>query len=1723
MKRRLESEPPPPDSSSAVGVGGAGSGGVPTQSVFSRAPGVAGGPPLSPRVPPQVVQPVVTATVAAGPVGFVPASKPLSVAERVESMPGSVVQAFPPQPTAQTAYATSSSSGSMPTATTAPSVSVKVPGGLQGGAPTSSPLQAVGHHVQPAPPHGLHQTSAHGALRHKVHGCLTPTGSAAAPAAGLGSAGAAAAQAAGQQQQQQFQRLKVEDALSYLDQVKYKFGNQPQVYNDFLDIMKEFKSQSIDTPGVIHRVSDLFKGHPELIVGFNTFLPPGYKIEVQSNDQGYACQVSVSMPTSTMSATTTLVHTPTGTITHPAAPPTAVPAAVSGPSAAVPPVPQAAVVPAPGNGPAKPNLGGLHGRSSAPAATATYHLTGVSTAAATNAAPAASTPVAGPATHHHTPPGAAAAAAVAAAAAGYAPPPLPAAATPVTAVQTAAAVPGGLPNNTSAAAHHNSHHHHHHHHGAGAGPQAGTGALAESAASSLHPPPPPSQGQPVEFNHAINYVNKIKNRFQGQPDKYKRFLEILHTYQKEQRNLKEGALAPGKQLTEAEVYAQVAKLFENQEDLLAEFGQFLPDATSHQAALGKGPNDHVGLVKKAGVSSSLKPSYNSLSSPGSREIPSLGSSDHHRSSTSTAGGASTADRPGIGGAGSSSLGSSSGSGGVSGSGKPGHAGGQLKRSPSYASTSPGGSGAHHGPPAKKHKMTSLRDVSLAEAGKYGSLSDYAFFDKTRKALKNQEVYENFLRCLVLFNHEIVSRTELVQLVTPFLGKFPELFRWFKDFLNYSDSIMPSTAGHGPAGTSGLSGHHHGGAEPIPNNVARQDRPTGDLAMEIDYTACKRLGASYCALPKSYAQPKCSGRTPLCREVLNDTWVSFPTWSEDSTFVTSRKTQYEEYIYRCEDERFELDVVIETNAATIRVLEAVNKKLSRMSPEEVARFRLDDCLGGSSPTIHQRALRRIYGDKAADIVEGLKKNPVVAVPVVLRRLKAKEEEWREAQKGFNKLWREQNEKYYLKSLDHQGINFKQNDLKALRSKSLFNEIETLYDERHEQAEEGDADSGGVNAGGPHLVLPYKDRSVLDDAANLLIHHVKRQTGIHKEDKQRIKLLLRQFLPDMFSHPRQQLSDDERDDEDEKEEVDLETCTPPGNSTNSGPNTSTASPANPAAGQSSTSGTSSGSSRGRKGDAPVKKEPLDGDVKLGAHSSGSGGDSDPARPMGMGGMAGVHPDETYTLFFGNNNWYLFLRLHQILCERLTRMYERAVQLAADEARYRRGRKESTAIALRLKPKSEIEVEDYYPAFLDMVKNVLDGNMDANAYEDTLREMFGIHAYIAFTLDKVVSYAVRQLQNLVSDETCQECVELFHQESRRGATGGLCVTAHQRQGSELLYQKKAESALSDENCFKIHVYKKDCKVAIELLDTEGEEADPPVDVDKWSTYVEHYANNGVGSTTGTNQGVTSTGDTHARSEEDRGDLSDPDEVESFLESGLCGRRKPVFLPRNVRLWRRRSGSLFHSGGWARSSESLSTDPDVKPEKTDDSGNTATGVKRKDKADKSSSEDDKSPEVERGKGSSKARVNNTNNSSSSGGGSGAASLNDIVTSDSTQCRFNINQYRMVFVVNKENYLYKRQALQRAHQSHPAVSRNLSARFSRWHVSWAREHVSDTQHRTCVDWLMGRGEGVVPNRTRVLSDNDTARPPYRAYNRYSVDRLGQPQQNQSSVSGTSSSGNNDP
>lgn len=60
----------------------------------------------------------------------------------------------------------------------------------------------------------------------------------------------------------------------------------------------------------------------------------------------------------------------------------------------------------------------------------------------------------------------------------------------------------------------------------------------------------------------------------------------------------------------------------------------------------------------------------------------------------------------------------------------------------------------------------------------------------------------------------------------------------------------------------------------------------------------------------------------------------------------------------------------------------------------------------------------------------------------------------------------------------------------------------------------------------------------------------------------------------------------------------------------------------------------------------------------------------------------------------------------------------------------------------PAVDVDVEDYYSVFLEMVRNLLDGNMEPAQYEDSLREMFTIHAYIAFTMDKLIQSIVRQV---------------------------------------------------------------------------------------------------------------------------------------------------------------------------------------------------------------------------------------------------------------------------------------------------------------------------------------------------------------------------------------------
>lgn len=272
----------------------------------------------------------------------------------------------------------------------------------------------------------------------------------------------------------------MQDALSYLDQVKVQFSSDPHVYNQFLDIMKDFKSQAIDTPGVIRRVSTLFAGHPNLISGFNTFLPPGYKIECGTEDDPNAIRVTTPMGTQVSPMGSALPSN--GGSTNPADWFGGI------------------------RRDTRPNFG-VDGRGRASPLERLEVLPDDTFASYSRRVDARNVG------HLHD--------AAVSATSGM---PMP---------DMTPAIGGGL---------------------GMIGQQQGGLSLEKRG--------------PVEFNHAISYVNKIKNRFAQQPEIYKQFLEILQTYQRESKPIQD-------------VYAQVTRLFDGAPDLLQDFKQFLPESAAH--------------------------------------------------------------------------------------------------------------------------------------------------------------------------------------------------------------------------------------------------------------------------------------------------------------------------------------------------------------------------------------------------------------------------------------------------------------------------------------------------------------------------------------------------------------------------------------------------------------------------------------------------------------------------------------------------------------------------------------------------------------------------------------------------------------------------------------------------------------------------------------------------------------------------------------------------------------------------------------------------------------------------------------------------------------------------------------------------------------------------------------------------------------------------------------
>jgi len=266
-------------------------------------------------------------------------------------------------------------------------------------------------------------------------------------------------------------------------------------------------------------------------------------------------------------------------------------------------------------------------------------------------------------------------------------------------------------------------------------------------------------------------------------------------------------------------------------------------------------------------------------------------------------------------------------------------------------------------------------------------------------------------------------------------------------------------------------------------------------------------------------------------------VSHPTWaSEEAGFVAHKKNSFEEVIHRCEDERHEYQIQLEGLSRTIGILEPLATRLNEMPLGERAALRLRPDLGGQSRWIYVRTLKKVYGkDAGTEVYQALQDAPAVTVPVVLARLKQKNEEWRRAQREWSLTWRQIDTRNFYKSLDHTGINCKQNDKKAITTKAFVTEIDNVRTEeelqerqqlqqqqQQQQQQKRTREKGaGHNRFRPacargslgfQLSYSFADSGVLCDALKLVYSYLDHNQATYSLPERRsVERFLRAFMP------------------------------------------------------------------------------------------------------------------------------------------------------------------------------------------------------------------------------------------------------------------------------------------------------------------------------------------------------------------------------------------------------------------------------------------------------------------------------------------------------------------------------------------------------------------------------------------------------------------------------------
>ena len=329
-------------------------------------------------------------------------------------------------------------------------------------------------------------------------------------------------------------------------------------------------------------------------------------------------------------------------------------------------------------------------------------------------------------------------------------------------------------------------------------------------------------------------------------------------------------------------------------------------------------------------------------------------------------------------------------------------------------------------------------------------------------------------------------------------------------------------------------------------MLEKDRsPYGTLrTLDFDYAGCEHPTPSYRSYPADYPKEKFFShpeQSPDDAEVLNSDLICAGNLARmidaKDTYdgVRARHNAYEEALCRIEDERFEIDMAIERNAQAIRDIEPLADECMRLGKREeddgqpIGRLQYK-LKPNSLNTIAIGALARAYGDRGDEVLQHLVQNPLIVLPIVYRRLKKKDSEWRKVRAELMSRWGAATASNYEGSMDVRCY-FDRKKLEKIFEptrlvnqckhtkkylKSSTSDAQDLADTFRPQFAVGVGDPGAVFYE-PLVAVPCKVDSLHRDAIQLLSQQLQAIPNLASLEREKIGRIIAEFVVPWFGYP------------------------------------------------------------------------------------------------------------------------------------------------------------------------------------------------------------------------------------------------------------------------------------------------------------------------------------------------------------------------------------------------------------------------------------------------------------------------------------------------------------------------------------------------------------------------------------------------------------------------------